>query len=317
MRQPKETPAPLAGPLHLGYWDGWGLIHGWRPRGTKDWLLLYTELGHCLARYRGRGILGRRRATFCSINPARHRTTDNMSPQGRWKNVWAHWVPRVEVLEWLSWPELSPGLRHLHLPPELRRTVLKELVMADSTLRSNLPRGELLATNALERALLFCARANPREGDPHWSPRIQQAVDHLAKNLRERHSLESIARRFGFSRSRFAALFRAQVGRRRVNTSRRNASPRRASSRLYKPDTGANRRSCRLFFTLLSFAAFQKNLRPKPALLSATTIAVESYSGTRQTPIRVRKAITSIIDPPDEVRRYTTLRTSPLYKQPD
>ena len=85
--------------------------------------------------------------------------------------------------------------------------------MADSTLRSNLPRGELLATNALERALLFCARANPREGDPHWSPRIQQAVDHLAKNLRERHSLESIARRFGFSRSRFAALFRAQVGR--------------------------------------------------------------------------------------------------------
>lgn len=212
MRQPKETPAPLAGPLHLGYWDGWGLIHGWRPRGTKDWLLLYTELGHCLARYPGGEFLAGA-GDVLLYQPGTPQDYGQHSPQGRWKNVWAHWIPRVQVLEWLSWPELSPGLRHLHLPPELRRTVLKELVMADSTLRSNLPRGELLATNALERALLFCARANPREGDPHWSPRIQQAVDHLAKNLRERHSLESIARRFGFSRSRFAALFRAQVGR--------------------------------------------------------------------------------------------------------
>jgi AraC family transcriptional regulator of arabinose operon len=196
----------------LGYWDGWGLIHGWRPRGTKDWLLLYTELGHCLARYPGGEFLAGA-GDVLLYQPGTPQDYGQHSPQGRWKNVWAHWIPRVQVLEWLSWPELSPGLRHLHLPPELRRTVLKELVMADSTLRSNLPRGELLATNALERALLFCARANPREGDPHWSPRIQQAVDHLAKNLRERHSLESIARRFGFSRSRFAALFRAQVGR--------------------------------------------------------------------------------------------------------
>jgi AraC family transcriptional regulator of arabinose operon len=73
-------------------------------------------------------------------------------------------------------------------------------------------RGEALAQNALERALLFCHRANPQRGSPRWHPRIQQAVDYLARNLHERHLLDATARRFGFSRSRFAALFRRQVG---------------------------------------------------------------------------------------------------------
>jgi AraC family transcriptional regulator of arabinose operon len=123
-----------------------------------------------------------------------------------------HWVPRAEVLEWLNWPELSPGVRHLHVPPELRALVLKELVMTASTLTAGLSRGEALALNALERALLYCHRANPRKGGPGWNPRIQQAVDYLGKNLREPHRLAETARRFGFSRSRFAALFRRQMG---------------------------------------------------------------------------------------------------------
>jgi AraC family transcriptional regulator of arabinose operon len=116
------------------------------------------------------------------------------------------------VLEWLNWPELSPGLRHLHLPADLRRAVLKELILADSVQRSHTHRSDLLAANALERALLFCSRINPREGDRRWNPRIQQAVEYLAKNLKEQHLLESVAHRFGFSRARFAALFRRQVG---------------------------------------------------------------------------------------------------------
>jgi AraC family transcriptional regulator of arabinose operon len=208
---PKETPAPPAGPLYAGYQDSHGIIHGWRPKGTKDWLLLYTELGRCLVRHQG-----------CEFNagpgdvllfqPGTPQDYGQRERDGRWKQVWVHWVPRTQVLEWLSWPELSPGLKHLFLPREQRGAVLKELSLANSVLRSNLPRGEFLATNAVERALLFCSRANSREGDPRWHPRIQQAVDHLAMNLRDKQLLENVAQRFGFSRSRFAALFRAQVG---------------------------------------------------------------------------------------------------------
>jgi len=209
---PKETPAPPVGPLYARYWDTRGRIHGWRPRGTKDWLMLYTESGHCLARYKS-GEFTAGSGDILLYQPGTPQDYGQHAPQGRWKHVWVHWVPRTEVLEWLSWPEISPGLRHLLLPPELRGPVLRELTLADSVLRGNMPRGEFLAANAVERALLFCCRANPRQGDPRWNPRIQQAVDHLARNLCERQLLENIARRFGFSRSRFAALFRRQVGR--------------------------------------------------------------------------------------------------------
>jgi AraC family transcriptional regulator of arabinose operon len=207
----KETPAPPAGPLHAGYQDARGIIHGWRPKGTKDWLLIYTELGRCLVRYPG-GEFNAGPGDVFLYQPGTPQDYGQHERGGRWKQVWVHWVPRTQVLEWLSWPEPSPGLRRLHLPPELRGSVLRELTLADSVLRGNMPRGEFLATNAVERALLFCSRGNPREGDRRWHPRIQQAVDHLAKNLREQQLLESIARRFGFSRSRFATLFRRQVG---------------------------------------------------------------------------------------------------------
>jgi len=210
-RKLKETPAPPAGPLYMQHWDSHGRVHGWRPKGTKDWLLLYTEAGRCLFRYAG-GEFSAGPGDILLYQPGTAQDYGQHDSQERWKHVWVHWIPRTEVLEWLSWTELSPGLKHLLLPHDLRALVLKELTLADATLRASLPRGELLALNALERALLFCSRANPREGDPRRHPRIQQAVDHLARNLAERQLLESIARRFGFSRSRFATLFREQIG---------------------------------------------------------------------------------------------------------
>jgi AraC family transcriptional regulator of arabinose operon len=207
----KETPAPPVGPLLAGYWDARGLIHGWRPKGTKDWLLIYTASGRCLARDKTWEFAAGAGDILLYL-PGAPQDYGQHEPRGRWRHVWVHWIPRTETLEWLSWPELRPGLRHLHLPRALRGPVLRELTFADSVLRSRTHRSEFLATNALERALLFCSRANPREGNPLWHPRIQQAVDYLAHNLQERHLLENIARRFGFSRSRFASLFRNQVG---------------------------------------------------------------------------------------------------------
>jgi AraC family transcriptional regulator of arabinose operon len=211
MAVPQETPTPPPGPLYARYWNARGPIHGWRPRGTKDWLLIYTERGHCLVRFPGGEFLAGA-GDVLLFQPGTPQDYGQPVSGGRWKHVWVHWVPRPEAAEWLAWPELSPGLRHLLLPHELRRAVLRELVLADSALRSNLHRGEFLATNAVERALLLCGRANPGAGDPRWHPRIQQAIDYLAKNLHEPQRLENLARRFGFSRSRFATLFRRQAG---------------------------------------------------------------------------------------------------------
>jgi AraC family transcriptional regulator, arabinose operon regulatory protein len=207
----RETAPPPPGPLHSLYWDSRGRIHGWRPKGTRDWLLLYTEAGKCLIRFEG-GEFSAGPGDVILYQPGTPHDYGQHDPNGKWRNVWVHWIPRAEVIPWLAWPELSPGVRHLRLPSELRNPVLRELVFVGSMLRSNLPQAEATALNGLERALLFCNRVNPRTGEPPWHPRIQQAVDHLSRNLRERHRLEDTARRFGFSRSRFASLFRRQVG---------------------------------------------------------------------------------------------------------
>ena len=207
----KVTPSPVYGPLHAALWDTRGHVHGWRPHGTRDWLLLYTDAGEGLVRH-GTAEFRTKPGDVILYLPGTAQDYGQHEPSGRWRHVWAHWVPRAEVRGWLNWREISPGLRHLHLPRELRAPVLRELAMMASTLRAEPARGEVLALNALERALLYCQRANPRPGGAGWHPRIQQAADFLGQNLRDAHRLESLARRFGFSRSRFAALFRRQMG---------------------------------------------------------------------------------------------------------
>jgi AraC family transcriptional regulator of arabinose operon len=207
----KETPPPPAGPLHVGYLDARGPIHGWRPKGTKDWLLIYTERGNCLVRY-PEGEFTAGPGDVLLYRPGTPQDYGQHDQDGRWKQGWVHWIPRREVLEWLTWPELSPGLKRLFLPKELQRAVIKELSFANSVLRSNVPRHEALATNAVERLLLLCSRVNPREGNPFQHPRIQEAAEEMTRNMAERQLLETIAHRFGFSRSRFAALFRKQLG---------------------------------------------------------------------------------------------------------
>lgn len=211
MRPPAETPPPPVGPLWAGSWDIRGKVHGWRPNGTKDWLLIYTESGRGLIRFEGE-IFHAQAGDILLYRPCTPQDYGQHDPGGRWKHIWIHWLPRADYVEELNWPELAEGLGHLRLAPAVRGAVAKELALASSIMRSNYARRELMATNAVERALLFCERANPRRGRMHWSPRIHQAVEYMATHLRGANTVEETARRFGYSRSRFAALFRLQTG---------------------------------------------------------------------------------------------------------
>ena len=207
----RETPAPPAGPLYTQYHEVRGKIHGWRPRGTKDWLLIYTELGECLIRHRG-GQFKAIPGDVVLFRPGTPQDYGQHEERGRWRHVWVHWVPRPEVIKWLTWPEASPGLHRLRLPVEARKLVLQQLIFAESALRAGRPTDELLAINGVERAVLLCHRVLSLDASFHWLPRIQEAADYLAHHLEERHTLEKVAHRFGFSRSRFSLLFRRQLG---------------------------------------------------------------------------------------------------------
>ncbi len=81
-----------AGPLHASYWDARNPIHGWRPRGSRDWLLLYTEAGSGHIRYKG-GVFNTRSGDVILYQPGTPQDYGVHVHGARWKHVWAHWVP--------------------------------------------------------------------------------------------------------------------------------------------------------------------------------------------------------------------------------
>jgi len=132
---------------------------------------------------------------------------------GLWELRWAHFYPRPHWLEWLRWKEKAPGLLHLHLKKgrafECVKTALTRMnYMARRPFRL----GEMLAMNALEEVLLWCDAANPLSARKPLDERIQKAVDDLCGDLARPFSVDATARLCGLSASRFAHLFREQLG---------------------------------------------------------------------------------------------------------
>ncbi|HSI83985.1 MAG: helix-turn-helix domain-containing protein [Candidatus Methylacidiphilales bacterium] len=229
--QHSPSPSPPPGPLYARYWNVHGVCHGWRPEGTRDWLFLYTQRGHMLVKYGTGGTRGDAVREFHGgpgdiilYRPGAGQDYGQHDRNKKWLHVWVHWVPRPEVIEWLDWPLLAPGIHHLHVPTDRRAALLRELVLVDASVRSSRhPHREHVAQNAMERALLMCADFNPARAallDPTSAatpsilhhPRIEKAARALSADLTQCPALEDIARQSGYSRSRFAALFTQQIG---------------------------------------------------------------------------------------------------------
>lgn len=210
------------------------MCHGWRPAGTRDWLLLYGERGAFTVRpVRGHALQPADPQAFTGgpgdiiiYRPGTPQDYGQHRRDARWRHIWVHWLPRPEVTDWLrEWPELWPGVHHVHVHSTHRAPILRELVLTDTALNGRHPHREQLALNALERALLLIAQyvathhtpagATPSATAPHLHPhtqRIERAARLLAGDLTQTPALEDLARQHGLSRSRFAALFTQHIG---------------------------------------------------------------------------------------------------------
>lgn len=182
-----------------------------RPAGTNDWLLIYTESGQGYFRFPG-GEFTARANDVVLIRSEIPQDFGLDESHGYWKNIWAHFLPRPDCLEWLQWPEFAPGMMHLRLMPPVSQQVWVELSIMDAATHSVGRRQEELAINALERALLLCDTVNPRYTESHRDARVRKAIDLLCHHPEEPFTLQELARRCGLSRSRLAELFRRQVG---------------------------------------------------------------------------------------------------------
>jgi len=181
----------------------------WRPRGTGDWLLIYTEGGS------GRFVT---RAGKLETEPgdaalyAPGDLHDYSTAEEHWHLLWAHFVPASHWLPWLKWPE-AQGLRMLHLKKgEVREQFRAAMLRMIRTVRRKLPGAQDLAANALEEALLWANVAASREPWLSMDPRVRKAIDYLGANLREPFELAKLARHCGASVSRLSYLFKRETG---------------------------------------------------------------------------------------------------------
>ena len=210
-RQPTHT-FVTANPLHTGEDEGRSDGYGaYRPRGTLDWLTIYTIAGHGNFVFDG-GQQDLLPGALFIVRPGTPQDYGAVPATRHWHNIWAHFVPRGDMLGWLDWPTISPGVMFLRLPPDLQPDVLAQLREMDRFHRRGIGRSLDLGLNALERALLRADECNPRSGLVRHDPRIRKAIDHLLASLTDPPSLESLASVAGLSRSRFAKLFEQQVG---------------------------------------------------------------------------------------------------------
>ena len=181
----------------------------WRPHGTTDWLLIYTEAGS------GRfatpaGTHETQPGEAVLLAPGEQH--DYTTARDHWHLLWAHFVPPARWQPWLKWP-VQKGLRVLRLDQgEVRERFRAAMTRTIRMGRRKLPGARELAVNGLEEALLW---ANVSASKDPWltlDPRVRKAIDHMGANLGKPFRLGELARHCGTSVSRLAYVFKRETG---------------------------------------------------------------------------------------------------------
>jgi AraC family transcriptional regulator of arabinose operon len=206
------TPLPDTVTLVTGHFKEVTGYHSWRPKGSRDWLIILSMSGH--------GRFGHAKGEFVAapndvvlIRPGTPHDYGVAHGHPKWELVWAHFYPKPEWIEWLDWPEEAPGLMRLSLyDPTLARLVIARFTDAHRLATGPLKRRDSLAMNALEEMLLWCDVINPKGEQAELDDRIRAATDWLCRNIEKKITLELLADAVGMSVSRLAHLFRDQIG---------------------------------------------------------------------------------------------------------
>jgi AraC family transcriptional regulator, arabinose operon regulatory protein len=207
-----ETSTPPLDKLTTGFYRMRNRYFAWREKGTSDWLLIFTVAG--------KGRFGHLRGEIVSqpgdiilIRPQTRHDYGLENTLRRWDLLWAHFIPRAGWFPLLNWPEEAKGLMRLHLGDEdIVQKVRKRFLEVNRLAHDSLSNGEAFAMNALEEVLLWCDRANPESKTLRLDLRVRRTLDYLYQNFENPISIPGLAKRSGLSTSRFAHLFREQVG---------------------------------------------------------------------------------------------------------
>ncbi|MDZ4817146.1 MAG: helix-turn-helix domain-containing protein [Verrucomicrobiota bacterium] len=211
----RTTPhARLCG--HFNAKHGYGIT---RPNGINEWLLFYTIGGKGKFNHSdGSGTYSAPGELMLYQPNVRHSywTANEMG----WEFLWTHFTPRASWLGILKWPEaLGPGLGRIVVTSKMQRTKIHKAMARLIEARENpSPFCEEMALNALEEVLLLSAEFNPLGHTGFRDDRVRQALNILAQNVAQPHTVATLSKAVGLSASRFAHLFREEVGKSVIDT---------------------------------------------------------------------------------------------------
>ncbi|ADB34020.1 transcriptional regulator, AraC family [Kribbella flavida DSM 17836] len=198
----------------------------YRARGTTDWLLFLTLGGRGrFGTFAGDVYAGPSTATL--VRPGTLQDYGVEAELLRWHFRYAHFHPKPDWLPLLDWPEAAPGILQLHLSEDAAQRIADNLAAAVRHQSSVLSQGELLSLNALEAALLWADTQNPKATP--IDDRLLRVIELIDRDLKADLDVARLARAANLSPSRFAHLFREQLGvtpqqfveRRRIEAARR------------------------------------------------------------------------------------------------
>jgi AraC family transcriptional regulator of arabinose operon len=132
-----------------------------------------------------------------------------------WENYFAHFAPRPTWHAWMRWPEAGSGVRHVSLPEgPIRTGVLDAMLRCDRYAHSAFSSyAHELALSALEEAILLGAhQARFGRSGREPSPGIARVVQVIESDLTKAFTVRLLAREAGYSPSRFAHLFKQEIG---------------------------------------------------------------------------------------------------------
>ena len=156
----------------------------WRPRGTRDWLLIATTRGSGLYEASDRRSFRSEACILTLYAPGvvqDYRTDTNAR---RWDLVWAHFVPRPHWTPLLAWPEVLPGLMAMDMRSARASTdwlaLVRELSAMDAVRHGGGSRSVDWSMNFLERALLIASRHVPDLSRSRQDRRIESVKARVA-----------------------------------------------------------------------------------------------------------------------------------------
>lgn len=212
MRARIETPPPPDSELFGGEFHRGTSFFGWRPRGTPDWLLIYTDVGGGSITT-PKGTATTEPGDIILYSPGDFQNYKTDPAKGRWHLLWVHFLPKPAWQPWLQWPTGRHGVKMLHLEKgEVRDSFIAAMRRMIHISRRKLPNARNFALNALEEALLWAHVAAGREPWMRTDTRVHQAMDYLTANLQQPFSLDALSRHCGLSVSRLAHIFKKGTG---------------------------------------------------------------------------------------------------------